>query len=152
VTHPVVRSIRVSCGLYDAFTTFTACIDLWWPVAHRRFPDSIVVMEPWVGGGFFEKNPDGKAVRLGEVVRFDPPRALSYTWYPGAIEKPTLVHVSFVEDGDAVLVTVTHAEGESALGMEWEKRSVRFAKSWEEVLPAFASYLASEESDRQEGE
>jgi uncharacterized protein YndB with AHSA1/START domain len=146
MNEPVVKSVRVECPIHDAFVTFTARIDLWWPIAHRRFPDSVMVLEPWTGGGFFEKAQDGQEARLGNVVRYEPPHALAYTWYPGAIEKPTLVQVSFVQEPGAVLVTVTHAEGESALGGEWPRRALRFKGSWEQVLPAFASFLKSEDS------
>ncbi len=146
MNEPVVKSVRVECPIHDAFVTFTARIDLWWPMAHRRFPDSVVVMEPWTGGGFFEKAQDGQEARLGNVVRCEPPHALAYTWYPGAIEKPTLVQVSFVQEPGAVLVTVTHAVGESGLGDEWPTRARRFARNWDVVLPAFAALLKSEDS------
>jgi uncharacterized protein YndB with AHSA1/START domain len=144
MSEPVVRSVNVDCTLHDAFVTFTARIDLWWPAAHRRFPESVMVLEPWTGGGFFEKTHDGQEVRLGEVLRFEPPHRLAYTWYPGAIQKPTLVEVSFVQENESVRVTVTHAEDKSALGVEWPKRAERFATSWDAVLPAFAQLLASE--------
>src|SRR5208283_6012145 len=107
--------------------------------------DSVMVLEPWTGGGFIERSPNGKEVRLGEVLRFDPPRSVVYTWYPGAIGKPTLVQVTFVQEPDAVLVTVTHGEGESALGEEWPRRALRFTTNWDIVLPAFAAFLKSEE-------
>lgn len=152
MNEPVVKGIRVECPIHDAFQTFTARIDLWWPIAHRRFRDSVMVLEPWAGGGFFEKSQDGQEVRLGDVLSIEPPHSLVYTWFPGAVAKPTLVQVSFVEGPDAVMVTVTHSEGGSLLGEEWPKRAVRFAKSWEEVLPAFAEFLASEESVSQEEE
>jgi uncharacterized protein YndB with AHSA1/START domain len=150
MNEPVVRSVRVGCTLHDAFTTFTARLDLWWPQAHRRFSGSVMVLEPWTGGGFFEKSPDGQQARLGEVTQFEPPHAFSYTWFPGAIETPTLVQVTFVQEEDEVLVTVTHSEGESGLGDEWPRRAVRFATSWAAVVPAFKSFLESEESVQQE--
>jgi uncharacterized protein YndB with AHSA1/START domain len=146
MNEPVVKSVRVDCPIHDAFLSFTARIDLWWPTSHRRFRSSVMVLEPWTGGGFFEKSADGQDVRLGDVLRFEPPHTLAYTWFPGAIAKPTLVRVNFVEEPEAVLVTVTHTEGESALGDEWPQRAVKFTKSWEVVLPAFASFLAAEES------
>ena len=146
MNEPVVKSVRVECPIHDAFMTFTARIDLWWPIAHRRFRDSVMVLEPWPGGGFFEKGHGGQEARLGIVVRYEPPYSLAYTWYPGAIEKPTLVEVSFVQESGAVLVTVTHAEGESGLGDEWPVRALRFSGNWDKVLPAFAAFLKSEDS------
>ena len=146
MNQPVIKSVHVDCPIDDAFVTFTARIDLWWPVAHRRYRGSVMVLEPWAGGGFFEKSPAGEQARLGEVIRFEPPRALAYTWYPGAVAAPTLVEVDFAEKSNGVLVTVTHSEGQSALGVEWPNRAKKFTASWEVVLPAFGRFIAAEES------
>ena len=54
--------------------------------------------------------------------------------------------VNFMQEPDAVLVTVTHAEGESGLGAEWPTRALRFSGNWDKVLPAFAEFLKSEDS------
>jgi Activator of Hsp90 ATPase homolog 1-like protein len=82
-------------------------------------------------------------IPLGNVVRFDPPKSLWYTWFPGSPDKPTLVQVSFQDEKDHILVTVTHSEGESGPSDGWGRRAEQFIRSWETVLPAFASYAAS---------
>jgi len=145
MNEPVVKCVRVDCPIHDAFVSFTARIDLWWPAAHRRFRESVMVLEPWTGGGFFEKSADGQEIRLGDVLRFEPPHALAYTWFPGAIQKPTLVQVSFAEEPEAVLVIVSHSEGQSGLGDEWPMRALKFKASWDVVLPAYGSFLIEEE-------
>jgi len=89
MNEPVKKSLRVECGVEHAFEVFTSRIDLWWPRSHRRFAGSVMLLEPAVGGRFTERTPAGEDVRLGEVIRYEPPHAISYTWYPGAIEEPT---------------------------------------------------------------
>jgi uncharacterized protein YndB with AHSA1/START domain len=150
MNEPVVKSVLAKCTIHEAFQTFTARIDLWWPIAQRESHESVMVLEPWTGGAFLEKSMDGTDVRLGEIQRFEPPRTLAYTWYPGAIKEPTLVSVTFAEETDAVRVTVTHATGQSALGAEWPARAAGFQESWDVVLPTFASFLAGEGAAEEE--
>jgi uncharacterized protein YndB with AHSA1/START domain len=135
VTEPVVKSIRVSCSISEAFVTFTQRVDLRWPKSHRRFDESDLILEPCVGGRFFERSTSGEEARLGEVIICDPPSRLSYTWYPGAISAPTRVDVVFEPDADETVVHVTHSEGQSALGDQWPRRAKRFDEGWDAVLP-----------------
>lgn len=143
---PLVRTVRVACGIERAFETFTAGIDLWWPQSHRRFPDSRMVLEAFEGGRFLEVATDGsREALLGNVVRFDPPGRLAYTWYPGALTGPTLVEVRFNSGEGHTFVEIVHSEGESGLGEEWPRRAERFASAWGEVLPCFAKRIEIEE-------
>lgn len=68
----------------------------------------------WVGPG-----PDGKPMKYvhGEVLRFDPPKVLQYTFAMGQSDTPSRVTVELVPETEATKVTVTHdqwAEGDSA--------------------------------------
>jgi uncharacterized protein YndB with AHSA1/START domain len=139
MNEPVKKSLRVECGVEHAFDVFTSRIDLWWPRSHRRFEGSVILLEPAVGGRFTERTPAGKDVHMGEVIRCEPPHAISYTWYPGAIEEPTTVDVRFIDKGNHTIVEVTHSEGHSGLGDAWPHRAQVFAKNWGAVLPAYGS-------------
>lgn len=141
MNEPVKKSLLVECGVAHAFDVFTSRIDLWWPQSHRRFAGSMMRLEPAVGGRFTERTPAGEDVRLGEVIRCEPPHAISYTWYPGAIEKPTTVDVRFSEHGNHTIVEVVHSEGHSGLGEEWPQRAQVFAKNWSLVLPAYQNVV-----------
>jgi len=59
----------------------------------------------WVGPG-----PDGKPVKYvhGEVLRFDPPKMLQYTFEMGQSGKASRVSVELVPETEATKVTVTH--------------------------------------------
>lgn len=143
MAEPLRRSIRVRCPIEHAFIVFTERIDQWWPVGHRRYGESQVVLEGKVGGRFIERATTGEEAKLGEVVAWEPPHRLSYTWQPGAIDKPTHVEVRFTEEGPETLVEVVHSEGDSALGDLWQQRVQLFSKGWEKVLPPFQA-LAEE--------
>ena len=136
--------MRVRCSLEHAFATFTARLDLWWPRGHRRFEDGRLALEPRVGGRFFDRSPDGAEAVLGQVVLWEPPRALVYTWKPGSITEPTTVEVRFVAEGDHTRVDVLHREGDAALGAQWLERVALFTRGWGAVLPAFAAAAEGE--------
>lgn len=61
----------------------------------------------WVGPG-----PDGKPMKYvhGEVLRFEPPKVLQYTFAMGQNDKHSRVTVELVPETEATKVTVTHDE------------------------------------------
>jgi uncharacterized protein YndB with AHSA1/START domain len=68
----------------------------------------------WVGPG-----PDGKPMKYvhGEVLQYDPPKTLQYTFSMGQSDTPSRVTAELVAETEATKVTVTHdhwAEGDSA--------------------------------------
>ncbi len=139
---PLERSVTVACDVEHAFETFTARLDLWWPPGHKG-PGAKLSMEPRVGGRFVAKGPDGEEKLFGEVLRWEPPHRLTYTWFPGALSGPTEVDVRFVADGDNTLVRIVHAEGDAAMGDRWPERVALFERGWSAVLSAFTDYIRS---------
>jgi uncharacterized protein YndB with AHSA1/START domain len=68
----------------------------------------------WVGPG-----PDGKPTKYvqGEVLRFDPPKMLQYTFRMGQTATASRVSLELVPETEATKVTLTHdqwAEGDSS--------------------------------------
>ena len=139
MAEPLRREVRVRCSIEHAFEVFTARIDLWWPPGHRRFETSQLHLEAAVGGRFFERSSSGEEAKLGEVIRCEPPHHISYTWFPGALDKPTQVDVTFAAAGEETIVNVVHSEAESGLGSLWFDRMKLFQRGWEHVLAAFCS-------------
>ena len=140
MSDPLRKSIRVRCAVAHAFDVFTRQVDLWWPPGHRRFDDSLIRLEPVVGGRFWERASNGDEFELGEVVSCDPPKTITYTWNPGKGAGPTLVSVSFAADRTGTLVEITHSEGDSELADLWKERVALFERGWNLVLPAFAAF------------
>jgi uncharacterized protein YndB with AHSA1/START domain len=148
---PLRRTIEVRCSLERAFAVFTGELDVWWPAGHRRNPGSRLFIEPRAGGRFVERTAAGDEIVLGEVVAWEPPRRLVYTWYPGADDRPTTVEVRFTAAAGVTRVEVIHAEGDSGLGDRWPERVGRFERAWSVVLPAFAALAdADREGDDDE--
>jgi uncharacterized protein YndB with AHSA1/START domain len=135
------KSIRVACSPAHAFRVFTGDINMWWPSSHRKWQDSELHFESGKGGRFYERAPGGEERPLGEVVHWEPPTRVHYSWYPGGGVGATEVEVQFVLEGQGTLVQVTHREAESQLGPQWPKRASHFSKAWDDVLPAFSQWI-----------
>jgi uncharacterized protein YndB with AHSA1/START domain len=103
MTEPIVREVVLEAEPERVFTLLTDPDELvrWWPDA--------VELEPQVGGRVRLRFADGNEI-TGRVTRFEPPRALGFTWTspsrPGA---ETQVDFSLVDLGErGCELTVTH--------------------------------------------
>jgi uncharacterized protein YndB with AHSA1/START domain len=105
------------------------------------------VLESGVGGRFVERSPSGEEAKLGEVLLWEPPQRLSYSWFPGAIDKPTRVDVSLAHSGAETLVEILHSEGDSSLGDAWPERVRLFERGWTSVLAAFEEQATRSEPE-----
>lgn len=143
---PLERRIEVRCSVEHAFEVFTRRIDMWWPPSHKRFADSRLVLEAREGGRFYERAASGSESELGEVLSWEPPLRVRYSWWPGADDKPTEVEVMFRAEGDVTVVEVTHREGDAGLGDRWPERVKKFEKGWSAVLTAFRARIESEDT------
>ena len=137
MSRSIVRTIEVHCSQLHAFEVFTTKVDLWWPVGHRNFDQSVLRFAREVGGRFLERSSTGEEVELGKILGWEPPDRFAYSFHPGAIDKPTEVQVTFQSHGDHTVVTVTHAEAQSDLGDLWQGRAAGFLRAWDHVLPIF---------------
>jgi glutathione S-transferase len=137
---PIVKTIEVARTAADAFDVFVSRIGAWWPLAsHSRARDEFgeksetVVIEPRVGGRFYERLTTGEELEWGEVLVFEPGKRLTLTWRLGR-KVATEVDVRFEDvDLDRCRVTLSHAGWEK---MEAEAASVRggYAQGWELVF------------------
>lgn len=92
---PVRKSIVVKASAEKSFATFTSRIGRWWPRSKSigSAPQADVVLEPWVGGRWYERGTDGSECQWGKVLHWEPPGRLVLAWQIGADWKfnPALV-------------------------------------------------------------
>lgn len=144
---PVRKSIRVKTGQAHAFKVFAT--GRWWPKKHTilasRSPQKEVVIEPRVGGRWFERGEDGSECDWGKVLTWDPPRRPVLSWQingrfqydPNAVSE---VEVTFTADGpDATRVELEHRHIER-LGKTAEmlRGAVDSPNGWSASLERFA--------------
>ena len=82
----VARSVTVPLSQSRAFELFTARMTDFWPREHSISAAEIaeVVVEPHVGGRWFERGVDGSECAWGRVAAWEPPRKVVLLWQIGA--------------------------------------------------------------------
>jgi hypothetical protein len=73
---PVTKSVTVHATPEKAFEVFTARFGDWWPLAthHTGEEDAVTaVLEPQVGGRWYERSAGGTESMWGYVTAWEPP-------------------------------------------------------------------------------
>jgi DNA-binding transcriptional ArsR family regulator/uncharacterized protein YndB with AHSA1/START domain len=81
----VTKSIVVEVPRVRAFEFFIRQ-EAWWPVRTHHLaepPGETVILEPFVGGRWFERRHDGRECDWGTVLVWEPPRRIVVTWQIG---------------------------------------------------------------------
>lgn len=101
----VARSITVPLGQGKAFDLFTSRMTEFWPPEHSigASPFAAVVLEPRVGGRWFERSADGTECDWGRVGAWEPTSRVVLLWQLSAEWKfdpdfETEVEVTFTEN------------------------------------------------------
>jgi uncharacterized protein YndB with AHSA1/START domain len=80
----VRKRIVVRASRSVAFEVFTAGISRWWPMgSHTILKAALreVVIEPRVGGRWFQRGEDGSECDIGRVLAWAPPERLLLSWH-----------------------------------------------------------------------
>lgn len=139
---PILRATHVPRPAEETFDLFTGHIGAWWPLStHGMFgTDSAGVA--FDSGLLVERALDGRTAIWGEVVEWDRPRRLRFTWHPGAPDDSSAsseVEVSFEADEDGTRVVLVHRGWEQAYGeaAAQRRRSYVGPNAWGFVLDHF---------------
>jgi uncharacterized protein YndB with AHSA1/START domain len=143
VTDPLVKSVLVPVDPAAAFALFTDRIAEWWPLeTHSVWAADAadVRVEEGVGGHVVEAHRDGRTSVWGTVTRWDPPRAVAFTWHPGRPEhEATHVTVRFAPAGKGTRVELTHGGWEARDDSAFAR--VGYDRGWEVVLGHLARHV-----------
>lgn len=104
----VRKSIRVAVSQEDAFDTFVRRFGQWWPLTSHHIgaqAAETAIIEPKVGGRWFERATDGTECNWGSVKVWEPPGRFILTWSITADWKyneqlDTEVEVRFISEGE----------------------------------------------------
>jgi uncharacterized protein YndB with AHSA1/START domain len=112
---PVRRSLHVKAPAAKAFDVFTAGMGRWWLPSHKlgKTPFKDVIVEPRVGGRWFERSEDGSECDWGKVLIWEPPARLVLAWQIDGnfVYQPDLVteiEVRFVQENGGTRVELEH--------------------------------------------
>ena len=144
---PVRKSIVVAASPLRAFEVFTSGIDKWWPRSHNigNAPVKRCVMEPFVGGRWYNDLEDGSDVTVGHVRVWEPGQRFVVGWEINAHWKPdsrtqvaSEVEVRFVrEDENRTRVEVEHRHFERMGTEAGETMRNAVDNGWPGVLAVF---------------
>lgn len=149
---PVRHSIEVASAPARAFALFTANMGKWWPVgrtpAANRAVD--VIVEPAVGGRWYEVDAAGNVTQWGKVVAFDPPERLILGWQLGRDfqyepDLLTEVEIAFIPTASGgTRVTLEHRDLERFGNYAIERRT-QVDGGWASRLADFAQFAETEQ-------
>jgi uncharacterized protein YndB with AHSA1/START domain len=149
----VKKFVHVQAPRPVAWRVFTEQMATWWPLAkykigRARAVDAIV--EPWIGGRWYERGEDGSTCDWGSVLAWEPPARLVLSWDITAEWQydPTLkteVEVRFIPEGkDATRVELEHRRLDRFGARRDEMRRIFDTEGdWGRVLDGFALVAAA---------
>jgi len=136
---PLRLAFDVACTPEHAFMTWTQRISTWWPSDHTASgaADLVVVLEGRVGGRVFERTATGVEHDWGEVLAWDPPHRLVYSWHLRRDRADaTEVEIRFRASEGRTRVEIEH-RGWERLGSEGRSWRDRNLGGWSTLLPHF---------------
>ncbi|MGZ3417446.1 MAG: SRPBCC family protein [Polyangiales bacterium] len=146
----VKKSIAVAAAPERAFSVFTQQMSAWWPLAshHIGAVDAReAIIEPRVGGRWYEKGVDGSECLWGHVAAWDPPSRLVLVWEISADWKHdaklrTEVEVRFTKEGNGTRVDLEHRLLENFGPRALEMKGIFDSEGgWNGMLAAFGAHV-----------
>src|SRR5215470_13288047 len=136
-----------------AWRVFTEQMGSWWPLAVYKIGKANAVdaiIEPRVGGRWYERGEDGSTCDWGSVLAWEPPSRLVLSWDINADwqhdpELKTEIEIRFVAVGeDATRVELEHRKLDRYGARRDEMRTIFDATGdWGRLLGAFAARAAA---------
>jgi hypothetical protein len=150
----VSRSVLVGTGIERAFAAFAEGMGHWWPSEHHIAEKSFVdiVVQPRVGGRWYECAADGSECDWGRVLAWDPPRHLALSWhldgnfvYDPDPDRASRVDVSFVALGASTTRLELVHSGLDRHGDTWPSLldGIASPNGWSGMLAQFARHEPS---------
>jgi hypothetical protein len=161
VVEAVVRkSVRVEASVERAFSVFVEQMESWWPATHHigDTPFQTIIVEPRVGGRWYERNVAGKDGEWGTVLAWDPPHGVRFSWhvgpghdspdwkFDGDMSRASEVEIRFSSEGPrSTLVELEHSKLERhGEGYEQLRALFEGPGAWTAILAEFAKRIDSE--------
>lgn len=144
----VKKVIEVAAPQAIAFRVFTEEMSGWWPLESHHIGKAKAVasvVEPKVGGRWYERGEDGSECSWGQVLAWDPPRRLVLAWQISAdwqfdAALWTEVEVQFISESPSRTRVVLEHRRLNAYGPRAEEMKGVFDSEggWSGLLRAYA--------------
>jgi uncharacterized protein YndB with AHSA1/START domain len=144
----VRKTLDVNAPQEVAWRVFTEKIGSWWPLAHYKIGKVNAVdavIEPSVGGFWYERGEDGSTCKWGSVLAWEPPSRLLLSWDINADwsydpELKTEVEIRFIRVSEETTRVELEHRKLDRFGTRREQMREIFDKSgdWGQLLGLFA--------------
>jgi uncharacterized protein YndB with AHSA1/START domain len=150
---PITGTVSLAVPGEWAFEVFTGSIDSWWPHQFHIGAAEVaeVVLEPHVGGRWYERGADGTECDWGRVLAWEPPHRLVFTWQINGSWQfdPDPAHASEIEamfrpDGAGSIVEIEHRLFERLDGGRAISDAINGGGGWALLLDGFAKTVADQ--------
>ncbi len=140
-------SITVDAPLDQAFRVFTSELDSWWPREHHigGAEMAVAILEPHVGGRWYELGVDGMECDWGVVLAWDPPHHLALSWhldgdfrYDPDGAHASRVDVWFESVGERTTAVILEHSGLDRHGPTWPRLREGISRGWPADLHFYA--------------
>ncbi|MGK9169838.1 SRPBCC family protein [Inquilinus limosus] len=147
---PLRASVTVDAPQGRAFEAFTSELGRWWPLPYTYALAELdtAVVEPHVGGLWFERDREGRETAWGEVRAWEPPSRLVLSFAVGADRAPepeeraSEVEIRFVPENGRTRVELEHRDFERhGDGAGRLREGMDSPQGWPLILADFARYL-----------
>jgi uncharacterized protein YndB with AHSA1/START domain len=139
------KSVEVDVPVEAAFRVFTEQAGSWWPLATKSVGQEEaedLVFEPRVGGRVHERLRSGKEHEWGEILAWEPPERLVFTWHPGREQETSQeVEIRFSRSGEGTRLELEH-RGWDRLVATADEIPEHYDSGWDEVLDRFEEATA----------
>lgn len=144
---PIKHKVYTRAAPSKAFAIFTGQIGRWWPKGHGIGAQPLVemVLEPGVGGRWFERDADGNETQWGRVLAWEPPARLILAWQlnrekrfdPNLITEVELTFTPAREGGTDVAFEHRNLERFGQDSAQW---LAAIGGGWSQKLSEFAEF------------
>ena len=149
----VQKVVSVKAAPEVAWRVFTEKMGTWWPLATYKIGKANAVdavIEPRVGGRWYERGDDQSTCDWGRVIVWEPPSRLVLSWDISADFQPdptlkTEVEVRFIAEGkDGTRVELEHRKLDRYGARRDQMRGIFDSESgWGGLLESFARAAAA---------
>jgi uncharacterized protein YndB with AHSA1/START domain len=143
---PLIKTVFVPLAPAEAFRLFTEGYGRWWPIASHSVGEeqaAACALECFPAGRIYETLTDGRQVEWGQVLEWQPPTRLVFSWRPGrAPDTAQQVEVVFTSHPHGSTLTLTHS-GWELLGEQAAAVRPGYDTGWDYVLSCYTTLAAS---------
>lgn len=148
---PLTGSVTVAAPVERAFAVFTGSLDAWWPAEYHigQADMAEAILEPRVGGRWYERGVDGSECDWGRVLVWEPPQRLVVTWqingqwqFDPDPEHASEIEVRFTADGpEQTTVELEHRLLDRLVDGPAIHETLTSGGSWNAMLELFAKHV-----------